>query len=92
MEEKKITEVDREKLCSFCGKVIESLENYCSTKCQELDEISEAIQKINFCVEILKEKIDLKSEKQFEDVLRILDKNSMFITKNIRLLQNNFLL
>lgn len=89
MPSKHITRIEKDNLCGFCGtKDVQESKNFCSKKCKELDEISESIQKINFCVDLLKDKLDSKSDKKTTEIINLLEKYSFNISENIISIRN----
>ena len=82
------TSLSNRKLCGFCGSEIEHSENFCSKKCLELDNISESIQKINYCVELLKDGNDTKSDNKNSEIVELLEKYSFNISENIMSIRN----
>jgi endogenous inhibitor of DNA gyrase (YacG/DUF329 family) len=77
--------------CNFCGKEFQSgEEDFCSKRCMDLDGIAESIQKINYCVDLLKGRLDLKSDEKLNEVIKVLENNSFRIANNIMSVRSTF--
>jgi len=76
------------KICHYCGQEFKGSEvEFCSKKCHNLDEITDAVQKINYSVELLKDKPTINSDKIVSEIIKTIETSSIEITKNISAVQ-----
>ena len=58
------------KVCHYCGQEFKGIkDDFCSRKCHNLDEIADAVQKINYGVELLKDKPTINSDQNISDII-----------------------
>ena len=88
---KHITQVSTQKLlkmCHCCGQEFKgATEDFCSRQCHNLDKIADAVQKINYGVELLKDKPTINSDKIVLDIIKTIETSSIEIAKNISAVQ-----
>jgi hypothetical protein len=76
------------RVCHYCGQEFKAVsDNFCSRKCHNLDEIADAVQKINYGVELLKEKPTINSDQIISDIIKTIETSSTEIAKNISSVQ-----
>lgn len=76
------------KMCHYCGQEFKGVtDDFCSRKCHNLDEIADAVQKINYGVELLKDKPTINSDKIVSDIIKTIESSSIQIAKNISAVQ-----
>ena len=78
-----ITKIKKEKLCNFCGTPIGKSEKFCSKKCKEIDEISDSIQKISYCAELIKVELGPNHDRKISEMINLLEKYSYKISEKI---------
>ncbi len=76
------------KICHYCGQEFKGIdEELCSRKCRNLDEIADTIQKINYGVELLKDKSTINLDQSVADIVKKIETSSTQIAKNISAVQ-----